>query len=106
MSEPTFTDWRQDALVELEDIGRRVRALKEVIAQDVKRDDEIFARIMAEVKRRNLEQQEDAEFAANMGAPCHDPSPGLETRTHAFAALQESAGIVSDHDEPPSRTIV
>lgn len=105
MADAEYTDWRLDAIVALENAAREIRAVKERLSEDVRRDEQCFDAIMAEVKRHNLAQQEDTECAANMGTPCCDPAPGFETRTHAFAALQESAGICTDHDEPPSRAL-
>lgn len=90
MSTPERIDWRIEALAEIEDIRRRLFEVKHLIAEDIRRDDETFRKIMTAVR-------ESDEATTSFGAPCCDPpAKGYETQTHAFAAIQQSGGVCSE----------
>jgi hypothetical protein len=64
-----------------------------------------LGRLMKErAVERIMDAIRDNDEWATGGPICGAPA-GHSTRTHQFAALQESAGICTDRDDPPSRTI-
>lgn len=65
---------------------KALRALRREIAHR----DRKFRELMDAVRASD-------EAAASFGAPCCDPpAKGYETRTHAFAAIQQSGGVCSE----------
>lgn len=96
MSAPEYTDWRHDAVVEIEDMTRRLRALRDRISADVKQDDELFQRIMDGVRASDEAVTGMGTTVPTTGTPCSDLAPGFETATHAFAAIQQSGGCCAE----------
>jgi hypothetical protein len=91
MSEPEgYTDWRPDAIVALENAARELRAVKEKLAEEVRRDEQCFDAIMAEVR-----EHEDFKVFRRLGVQA----------LRSFAATRRSPGIATDGDEPPSRAL-
>jgi hypothetical protein len=76
-------DARLDAVVELEDLIRRLRVLKHTLAQDIANERERWKREMVE----------NDEHIARMGMPCTSPLP-YEALTHTVALDPDDVDLI------------
>jgi hypothetical protein len=77
-----------EMLVELRDLKQRIAVLIAELSARERREDEMFARIMREVR-------ESDEHQMRMGMPCTGPiAPGYECLTHTCALDEDDVEMV------------
>lgn len=102
-----YTDSRVAEIVMLEQAIRDLTALKNRLADDVKRDEELFHTVIREVDARRVLDaiRESDEWATGGPIPCHDIAPGFEGVSHSFAPRPEPAPMcyeaMDEVDETP-----
>lgn len=102
-------DWKLEALVELEDVGRRIALLRDALGQEIRDEQRRYREIINAVRESDEAQASFGQSPSvrsgpndgpsvptpgtsvpNLGTPCCDVSPDYAAMTHCVAIPDET----------------